>query len=320
MWIADRFLRITRILLLNPKFWKQSGTVSYNRDSNIIRLAVDNKRASLQPYPGSYYYIYTLNHLLFWESHPFTLAYPTSESSHVSRLSSKRSEEADIDHDGNHSSLSSESDELLAAKNSTSSLVFLIRPYDGFTSRLKDYAANGPRPLRVLLEGPYGGVEHFHNFQNLLFVVGGSGIAVPLSYLKSLVRCDGSMASISVIWAVREPHFFADILNTDLSLALPKADKKISFSIYCTRESRSVQNEWSRCRATRGFEVHLSHGRPNIHEEIEKAAVDCRAVGEKLAVVACGPGGMSDDARAAVVKMMKKGYADIDFFDKGFTW
>jgi hypothetical protein len=36
--------------------------------------------------------------------------------------------------------------------------------------------------------------------------------------------------------------------------------------------------------------------------------------------VACGPGGMSDDARTAVVEMVKKGCVDVDFFDKGFTW
>jgi predicted ferric reductase len=186
VWLTDRVLRIAQILLLNPKFWKLSGTVSYNRDSNIIRLAVGNNSVSLQPYPGSYYYIYTLNHLLFWESHPFALAYSTSEGSCVSNFSSKGSEETDMIrcHDLS-SSQSSELDELLLPNDSSFSLVFLVRPYNGFTSRLRKYAASGPRPLRVLLEGPYGEVEHFHIFPNILFVVGGSGIAVPLSYLKS---------------------------------------------------------------------------------------------------------------------------------------
>jgi predicted ferric reductase len=322
IWVADRFLRTARILLFNFRFWKMSGTVAYNSKSNIMRVAVDSKSSMLRPYPGCYYYIYTLNHLLFWESHPFTLAYSTIEDG-TAQLSTKDDgglEGFENNENVDHSHRSSESDQLLSRRIHSSSLVFLIRPYDGFTSRLKNYAQEGPQPLRILLEGPYGELDNFHHFQNILFIVGGSGIAVPLCFLKTLARADGGMPSISIVWAVREPQFFTETLNKDFKLALPETGKKVVLSIYCTHEARSLQSEWSHCQSAQDIDVQLFYGRPDIQEEIEKLSLASRNEGENLAVVACGPGSMSDDARAAVVGMVKKGHADIEFFDKGFTW
>ena len=39
-----------------------------------------------------------------------------------------------------------------------------------------------------------------------------------------------------------------------------------------------------------------------------------------LAVIACGPGQMVDDARLAVVYAMDGGKDDIEFFEESFNW
>ena len=61
----------------------------------------------------------------------------------------------------------SEDESLLPSpKAPTQSMVLIIRPYDGFTSRLQKH--ENPR---VLIEGPYGFTRPLHTFSSVLFVL-----------------------------------------------------------------------------------------------------------------------------------------------------
>jgi len=329
LWGLDRLLRFSRILILNPRFWKKTATVSYNPDSNIIRVVAETNSGLLKSYPGAFYYIYTLNHLRFWESHPFTLAYCTTDgdAAHPTLKPAKQPlvQRLSTSSDRSRSpAQSTESDELLGS-DSSSSLVFLIRPYDGFTSRLKNAASSTPEPLHVLLEGPYGESDHLSAFQNILLIVGGSGIAVPLSVLDSLLHNEhfSAPSCITIVWAVREPEFCSDVLDTDLRLCVAgEHNAKLSVEVYCTKGRNDAEALKEYVKQRNGMDVAVFGRRPDIRERVMGEGMRCRGEGEKLAVVACGPAGMADEVRSSVVEVLRKGegWDGIKFFDKGFSW
>lgn len=192
-------------------------------------------------------------------------------------------------------------------------MTFLIRPYDGFTSRLRDAAEAGwPRktPQRVLVDGPYGHTQPFHLFDNVVFIVGGSGIVVPLSYLQVLT---GSSApkSLRIHWAVREPSFALDILRSDIGDALGSSN--LSVDIYLTAHTpRDELNNWP-------AQVTLHHSRIDAPSVVLSASKKLQGE-ENLAIIACGPAQMADGSRKAVASMLSQGKTGIEYFEESFQW
>jgi hypothetical protein len=66
--------------------------------------------------------------------------------------------------------------------------------------------------------------------------------------------------------------------------------------------------------------VQIFHHRPKVQPLIMNCAKEWHASHEKIAVICCGPGKMVDDARAAVVAAVRKGFDEIDFHPKMFHW
>ncbi|KAI6000848.1 hypothetical protein EDD15DRAFT_2362320 [Pisolithus albus] len=64
------------------------------------------------------------------------------------------------------------------------------------------------RSVRVMVEGPYGGVGNtvISSYSGALFIVGGSGIAFALSAVQELVRSenDSNVGVIDIAWSVRD--------------------------------------------------------------------------------------------------------------------
>jgi len=320
IWILDRILRLLRILSFNPRFWNTKATTTYNPDSNIVRLTVPYSTSLMNPQPGTYYYLYILNDLRVWENHPFTVAYATtekepsdSESPSLGTISPPHRVPSPPVEDSDPIELSStEGTLLLPSSCPPSSLVFLIRPYDGFTSRLRDSAAFGSAWPRVLVEGPYGDSQPFHTFDSILFIVGGTGIAVPLSYLDRLLGDDSRTKSIHLIWAVREHAFLNEVVQTDFRNALE--NERVSLTAFVTKDEVDKPDQLSASPAS----LRVCSGRPNVPEEVELAASNSRH--GSLAVVACGPAQMSDEARRAVVTMLGRGCGQVEYFEESFKW
>lgn len=61
----------------------------------------------------------------------------------------------------------------------------------------------------------------------------------------------------------------------------------------------------------------VTHGRPNIAAAIHEAVVERSA---SLAVIACGPAPLADDARAAFVAELRDGQHDMELFVEAFNW
>ena len=326
IWILDRVLRILRIWSFNLRFWNTKAVATYDPTSDIVRLTVPYSHSFLAPRPGTFYYVTSLDDMMFWQSHPFTLGYSTSEDTvpdlasisppHSTGMASPPSyfgipptgrEERPV---SRNSDISFELQTLLKPTSSTpaSSLVFIIRPYNGFTKRLKNAAQQGPANIRVLIDGPYGETQPFHTYENILFIVGGTGIAVPLSYLAKILGEQSRTMSLKIVWAVREHQFLVDAVDSDFRGFLE--NEKLDLTAYVTQDAEGKEHERDR------FRVH--RGRPDVYTEVEEAARDSGH--RPLAVVACGPGQMADDARRAVVNMLGRGYSRVEYFEESFNW
>lgn len=315
VWIFDRVMRLGRILIFNWNPFNTKAIVSYDTDSNLIRMDVDGTKNWATPQPGTYYYIHVLDDILYaHQSHPFTLAYVSSDLTASlappSPLSSRPSAHRTS---SSHSTQSSESDALLAPSFAVSALnlVFLIRPYDGFTSRLKSHCLLHPKRLRVLIDGPYGHSEALHTFPNVLFIVGGTGIAVPLSHLHRILQTDSQVQSVKIVWAVRE-HSFLEAVLRDFSGLL--SDERIEMEVHVTRDEEAQAEVMSEDLKS----VRIMTHRPDVTTTICEAASN---VGQaSLAIVACGPALMADEARKATVNMLRKGYRGLEYFEESFKW
>ncbi|KAH6665316.1 ferric-chelate reductase [Plectosphaerella plurivora] len=305
IWALDRVFRMGRTVSFNLRFWDTWASATYDPSSNMVRLVVPHTTSFYQPEPGSFYYLHVLSDRRFWESHPFTMAYSTG---HRRRPSKDSTEDTPLMQEDDAISLAHDAGE-------TPSMTFLVRPYDGFTGRLKDAAASSwpaPAPLRVLVEGPYGHTQPFDAFENVLFVVGGSGIAVPLAYLSALVS-SGRTRTVRIVWAVREVAFAEDVLTRDVGVLADST--KVSLRVFVTHRDLPGGDV---LRRSFPDAASVAHHRPDVSGEVAEAV---RSAGKQsLAVVACGPARMADDARRAVVEAQADATPRIEYFEESFTW
>jgi NAD(P)H-flavin reductase len=263
-----------------------------------------------KPKPGTYFYVHVLDNVRYaYQSHPFSLANVRTEVSHGgphNRPPMMRRRHARSPSSERYT----EADPLLGSittRQSTSAVAFLIRPYDGFTSRLAQEASLGPKILHVLVEGPYGHTVPLRQYQNILFVVGGTGIAVTLSYLEDLLLNDSAVSSLRIVWAVREHAFLARVLDEFRDCL---QDERVRLEVYLTQEGRNGDEEGHK-------RVILKVGRPDAHAVVGDAASE--ASHESLAIMACGPAQMADQARSGSVAALAKGF-DVDYFEESFKW
>ncbi|RAL11189.1 ferric reductase family protein [Aspergillus homomorphus CBS 101889] len=214
IWGFDRTVRYLRVIYCNwhvhfgTGFIKSSSaTVSYSPASDLVRIEITPAANSLTPAPGQHYYLYQPLTLRGWENHPFTLGcYRLTETE--------------------------------------TKLIFYIRPYDGWTRRLRDQCRkSGDKNLTIapqlLLEGPYGHHAPLHTFDTLLLVVGGTGIAAAVPYIidhvSRLAAAGGKTTRttrIHLVWSGRQRQMFDEICCSDLATALECSD--IHTTLYCT--------------------------------------------------------------------------------------
>lgn len=158
--------------------------------------------------------------------------------------------------------------------------------------------------------------------------------------------------NVRIVWAVRERAFLDEVVERDLvaasvsacgSISPPDAgvdvdweeQRKVDVKLkaYITQHSNpnpDVEEEEedkdddddgeisSPGKTKNGSSVRIRSGRPDIFQEVSNAVND--SAGSDLAVIACGPGPMADDARRAVVDMLAKGVSGIEYFEESFNW
>lgn len=163
-----------------------------------------------------------------------------------------------------------------------------------------------------------------------MFIAGGTGIAVALSYLSSLLAEDGDsqVVDIHIIWAVREEAFWREVLQRDIKRRVLR-DERLRVMLHVTRTvedgvkdmddvTESAHEVWRPGPEDMG-NVEVKAGRPDVTVAVMNAAQETGRSG-RLAVVACGPAQMADEARSACVRVLAEGYSGVEYFQESFKW
>ncbi|KAJ5150583.1 FAD-binding 8 [Penicillium coprophilum] len=326
LWVLERLARVGRVVYcnLNARFGKQflgtATTVTYSEASDLVRIEMVPGAASLTPRPGQLYYIYQATWLKGWENHPFSLgAWAPSSSVNNEKTAS--------------------------APRNGHKLIFYVRPYDGWTRRLRDQCrkAGGIIRPKLLLEGAYGHSEPVYAYNTLLIIVGGTGIAVAVPYLLDHIarvkEGKTKTTKIRLVWSVRQKEMFNEVFNEELAEIMQHND--ITITVFCTRLAKitsdsesddvNLSKELSSTVApvikatgvdspTSNSSLRFLPGRPNIRETIMSEVQEAQTSSTNLAVLTCGPAQMADECRGTVYETMKNGFRDIEYFEEAFGW
>ena len=323
VWAFDRALRLARLgycnlhVRLSGKALKTSSTATYDKENNVIRIDVCPGSNMLKPAPGQYYHIYQPFSLRGWENHPFTLSSfktPTSttvESSVVENdiekgttvvntrpASTERSPEATV-------------------------LTFWMRPFDGWTKRLRDQClkSGGTTHPRLLIEGPYGRRSDLHKYDRVVMVAGGTGISASVPYIAEHGRLAARGAckttKIQLHWATRQSSFLRHLSHEELSEALQWPEFEGFF--YNTAVASPELDEKPEFVSEKP-EIAVQYRVPNIQAIVSDAAENAMASKESVVVHVCGPPSMADEARAAVHAALKRGCSRIEYVEDAFAW
>ncbi|KAJ5490717.1 hypothetical protein N7539_002284 [Penicillium diatomitis] len=306
--------------------------MAYDAEADVVKLNFEVPRA-LETKPGDYYFLHQPLRAKGWENHPFTVCSwgPGSTPHEDESLTPSRS----------HRFRSDSQLPLLITTVSqnlghewglddghileTTRLTFWIRPYDGWTRQLRRQCLRdqkSPSTPFILLEGPYGHSLPLWDYDSVLMVVGGTGIAAALPYLQDHLRrslnhrsADSKQKlrtkSVELIWVAKQATFQQDVVNRDLQPFLHRDDFRAS--LYCTDTDYRVLTE-DQNRIT------MSAGRPSISSVISDRATDPLIAGLRIAIFVCGPVQMCDEARMATRAAMEHGHKDLQYFEDSFTW
>ncbi|KAE8354361.1 ferric reductase like transmembrane component-domain-containing protein [Aspergillus coremiiformis] len=337
-WTADRLLRVIRLMYYNLHVHVHAGkSVQYTRSSatydeacDVIRLEVIPGTSRLQPTPGQYYYLYQPFKLTGWENHPFTLGSWSYEAGLPMKTQppafAKPDNPLDVTQVPLLSDTSSDSrpppdDE----EPRTLRLVFWIRPFDGWTRHLRHQClrSHGQTLATILLEGPYGDASPLWNYESVLFIAGGTGIAAAVPYIHDhLARCSGEegesatrVQNMHLVWTSRQEAFVRDIANRELRSALLRDDFRASFYV-----TSATSGQGDALEGLSGKAVEVAQGRPDLQAVVLAHAHAAQLSDCAAAVLMCGPPAMADEVRDAVYQAMRQGYQGVRYMEESFGW
>ncbi|KAF2502862.1 hypothetical protein BU16DRAFT_554894 [Lophium mytilinum] len=368
IWAFDRFLRIVRLVFCNlnlrfsgKKLQHTNTIASYSKETDAVRLEIIPGSAFLKPNPGQHYFLYQPLSWKGYENHPFTLGAWTSASendaSTPTHTTSSKKMESDIivstaAVSSGSGSASSHSDHSPTSAPSDISLIFWVRPFNGWTRRMRNACLNAPNGIvtrsNILIEGPYGERAPVHNYETVILIAGGTGIAAAVPYIQDHIRRssprqkDGQLTfstrtrRIELVWTCRQAGLIKNIANRELAPVLARDDVHAAF--FCTRDSGAmtttasseaaseispVEDKEFSMAAARDCDIKIEHGRPDVRGTILQTARSITAEGAKagkIAILVCGPAGMADEARAAVHTAMKEGCRSVEYIEEAFGW
>ena len=254
----------------------------------------------------------------------------------------------------------------LPANNSTfdkttSELVLYIRPQKGFTARLAKHAETRPNStIRVLLDGPYGGIssQEIARSPRQLVVAGGSGAGWLLPMISTFLRHQqqsekaavdlNRSAKIVLVTRDTETHQWFDETVQEMlaTFGLEKVPANLEIEMYYTGAGETAPEAVSRSHhipkldeeAKDGNERAASdsssdmkrsnsmkrlNGRPSLPSIVHAEATSSTLAGQ-LGVFVCGPASMQIDTSNAVaaeqLAILKGGRNDVYLHMEHFSW
>ncbi|KAF3931310.1 hypothetical protein ABW19_dt0203443 [Dactylella cylindrospora] len=181
VYFIDKAVRYNRIFWHNRYADKLKAKVQLTRDGmTIVRIP----RGNLMWKPGTHAFL-CMPGIRYFESHPFSIC----------------SVGDDIDTEGGKKTLD-----------------FIIKPEDGFTKAMNWEArlitekkvVEETRELRAIIDGPYGAMPNFNDFDNLFLYATGSGITFTLPIALSAVR-KARVRHLEFIWCTKKAMSYENI-------------------------------------------------------------------------------------------------------------
>ncbi|RMD42017.1 hypothetical protein DV735_g3125, partial [Chaetothyriales sp. CBS 134920] len=294
-------------------------SATYVKDGDFLRVEIVPGSHILKPGPGQHYFLYQPVSWRGWENHPFTLA-----GCGKIEASSQQGERS-----------------LFRDAVGQQKLTFFIRPFDGWTKRLRDQclkSATGTITPHMFIEGPYGENASLSTYENVVFIVGGSGIAGALPYLQEYLRLKAENKTltrdITVVWSARQAAMIQDIAANELKPMIGREDIRFHFHVTTKRGFRALKDKLrggsdsekevkTSSSSSSEDEINIESGRPSIRHAILGTIQEVNnagSAGGRIAIMTCGPGGMADEARAAVHAALKQGQRGVEYFEEAFGW
>lgn len=305
----------------------------------MLEIEVVPGTNKLAPGPGQHYYLYQPVRWAGWENHPFTLASWNTNALPELPITEQPAGEKTVGEGDFRPRMHS------VSGNEGLALSFWVRPHKGWTGKLKDQCIKhgGPMPMSMLIEGPYGKSEPLWAYDEVLLIAGGSGIAAVMPYLADHVRRaqEGKTRTraVHLVWANPKEGYARLLMEGPLAGALAREDVSATFHITGESSSASSVRDLPPVASGKnsGEDVSKELGlsptssqptgatllrgkRPNVHLIIEQAAATAHNNGSRLAVFACGPAKLADDARQATYKSMRPNSGSIEYFEEAFGW
>lgn len=282
-----------------------SSTVTYDKSTDTLRVEVIPGSAFLRPQPNQHYFLYQTLRWKGWENHPFTLA--------------------------SYSLVEEDSAMSVNNKSGRYKLIFYIRPFNGWTAKLRTACLAAPNLTttpRLLIEGPYGVRKSLHLYETVILVMGGTGIAGATIHLQDhasrVLAGTTETMNTTLLWATKQAAMIKDVRSKELKHMLGREDFNALY--FATREGidgQPITSDEKKEHALASDDgVGITYGRPDIKQEILKAIDDAKEAGieGRVAVFVCGPRGMANDARSAVRTATKRGDKKVDLIEETFGW
>ncbi|KAF6825060.1 ferric reductase [Colletotrichum plurivorum] len=295
LWAVEGILRARRLMAFSFTSGKGANAEVevVGSDANVCRITIHlPRRVNIRP--GTHAYL-RLKAVRPWETHPFSIAWVEHRLSPVEGLPKNRLEKQRV----------------------STSVSFLVCAQQGFTrSLLSQTSACGGRVMtKATFEGPYDGLTSLDSYGHVVLVAGATGITHHLRYVRQLVLGYKSRTTaarrILLIWVVRKADAVQWIWPWLCELlSLPDCAKLLAVRVHVTRE------QFQPASSALDIAMVYSPKRPDFNATIQDEVDNQLGA---MFVMICGPGGLSDDVRAAVRQCQSSGHA-IDFEENGFSW
>lgn len=156
------------------------------------------------------------------------------------------------------------------------------------------------RDVRVMVEGPYGGVGHtvMSSYSGAMFVVGGSGVSFALSAVQDLIQAATDVKVIDIIWSIQDPASLTPLLPLFTSMIEKSPSTRVNVRVFYTRATGTT---FDGMYLPPG--ISFMPGRPKLNKLLDGAITDTMAAGgfNGVFVGVCGPVALANST-ARVVK------------------
>lgn len=173
--------------------------------------------------------------------------------------------------------------------------------------------------VRVMVEGPYGGVGHtvMSSYSGAIFVVGGSGVSFALAAVPDLIRAATDTKIIDIVWSVQDPSSLSPLLPLFTTLV---QKSRVNVHVFYTR---AISTTFDKMFLPPGITV--LPGRPQLKKLLDAAITNTVSAGGSSGVFVgvCGPVSLAN-TMAGVVKdtdvRLCAAVGGVELHEETFGW